>query len=164
MADITFDELFHYLKNKDISEEVQDNPSLYKYVLYARKSTKGKERQERSLPDQIDDCTAYAKRLYLKISRPYIQEKESAKDPDIRLKFRKMVDDVKKGNYDGIISWHPNRLARNMKEAGEIIDLLDKGIIKDLKFPSFSFENSSQGKVMLGISFVFIKTVFRLFE
>ncbi len=41
---------------------------------------------------------------------------------------------------------------------------LMKGIIKDLKFPSFSFENSSQGKVMLGISFVFIKTVFRLFE
>ena len=33
------------------------------YVLYARKSTKGKDRQERSIPDQISDCQQIIKEL-----------------------------------------------------------------------------------------------------
>lgn len=59
---------------------------------------------------------------------------------------------------DGIIIWSPDRLARNMKEAGEIIDLLDRGIIKDLKFSNnFVFTNEPSGKMLLGISFVIAK-------
>lgn len=41
-----------------------------------------------------------------------------------------------------------------MKEAGEIIDLLDKGILEDLQFATSTFENSPTGKILLGISFV----------
>ena len=44
-----------------------------------------------------------------------------------------------------------------MKEAGEIIDLLDKGILKDIRFVTSSFENSPTGKMLLGISFVLSK-------
>lgn len=69
-----------------------------------------------------------------------------------------MLEDIKKGKYEGIIAWHPDRLARNMKEAGEIIDLIDKQIIKELQFVSFTFENSTlQAKMLLGISFVLSK-------
>ena len=68
-----------------------------------------------------------------------------------------MVEDLKKGKYDGIVAWHPDRLARNMKDAGELIDLLDKGIIKDLQFVSFTFENNASGKMLLGIAFVLSK-------
>lgn len=87
----------------------------------------------------------------------HITESESAKEPDIRPKFREMLNEIKKGKYEGIIAWHPDRLARNMKDAGEIIDLLDKGIIKDLQFVSFTFENSTSGKMLLGIAFVLSK-------
>ena len=157
MVDISQKDFFEYFKNLKADTIVEDDPKSYKYVLYARRSTKDKDKQEKSLPDQIDECLNFSRNEKLIVVEPYIQEKESAKDPDIRPRFRKMIEDVKAGKYQGILAWHPNRLARNMKEAGEIIDLLDKGIIKDLKFPSFSFENNESGKVMLGITFVLSK-------
>lgn len=132
--------------------------STIKYALYARKSTKGEERQERSIPDQIDDCMkreVVPNQLHI-VGKP-IEEHWSAKEPDVRPKFRAMLDDIKAGKVDGIVAWHPDRLARNMKEAGEIIDLLDKGILKDLRFATSTFENSPTGKMLLGISFVLSK-------
>jgi hypothetical protein len=44
-----------------------------------------------------------------------------------------------------------------MKEAGAIIDLVDRGLIKDLRFPTFTFENTPAGKMLLGITFVMAK-------
>lgn len=129
----------------------------YRYVIYARKSTDQEEKQVRSLDDQILECKEFAERYGLD-ARDIVREAESAKEPDIRPKFRAMIKDIQeKGKYDGIIAWHPDRLARNMKDAGEIIDLLDKGIIKDLRFPSFTFENTASGKMLLGIMFVLSK-------
>ena len=34
---------------------------------------------------------------------------------------------------DGIISWHPDRLARNSVDGGKIIHFVDRGLIKSLK-------------------------------
>lgn len=51
-----------------------------------------------------------------------------------------MLQDFKSGKYQGLIACHADRLARNMKEAGEIIDLVDKGIIRDLRFATSTFE------------------------
>ncbi len=68
-----------------------------------------------------------------------------------------MIEGIRKGQYDAILAWHPDRLARNMKDAGVIIDLLDKKIIKDLQFVTFHFQNNSMGKVLLGIAFVLSK-------
>lgn len=139
-----------------MSDEEQINIKELKFVLYARKSTSGDERQERSIPDQIADCHDLRDRENLNIIE-VIKEQESAKDPDIRPKFKKMIEGLKAGKYDGIIVWHPDRLARNMKDAGEIIDLLDKGIIKHIAFATYAFENNPMGKMLLGISFVLSK-------
>lgn len=133
------------------------DPSTLKYAIYARKSTLGEDRQERSIGDQIKDCvTREIQPNQLNVVQT-VEEKCSAKEPDIRPKFRQLVEDVKSGLIDGIISWHPDRLSRNMKEAGEHIDLLDKGILKDLRFATSTFENSPTGKMLLGISFVLSK-------
>lgn len=132
--------------------------SKLNYVIYARKSTTGDERQERSIPDQINDCIErVVKQDNLKVIGKPIEEKQSAKDPGIRPHFTQLLDDIRFGDVDGIIAWHPDRLARNMKEAGEIIDLLDKGILKDIRFATSAFENSPTGKMLLGISFVLSK-------
>ena len=68
-----------------------------------------------------------------------------------------MMKELKAGKYDGILAWHPDRLSRNMLEAGQIIDYLDSGIIKDLQFVRHTFENNASGKMMLGMLFVFSK-------
>ena len=60
---------------------------------------------------------------------------------------------LEKGQAQGIISWHPDRLARNSIDGGKIIYLLDTGKLLDLKFPSHWFENTPQGKFMLSIAF-----------
>lgn len=128
-----------------------------KYVIYARKSTDDPERQQRSLPDQIKECRNVARDLGLNVVGEPIEESESARTSGIRPKFRAMLNDIAKGKYDGIISWHPDRLSRNMKEGGEIIDLLDHYIIKDMRFATFHFENNPSGKMLLGITFVLSK-------
>lgn len=141
-----------------------DKPPVY--VIYARKSTKGKkknqdgkqvERQERSIPDQIKDCKALAKREGLKVV-DVLKEEKSARKSANREVFEEMMDEIKsKKSYNAIICWHPDRLGRNMKDAGEIIDLIDRGIIKDLKFPQFSFHRDPNGLMTLGLQFLLAK-------
>lgn len=151
-------ELYDLLEMGVASKANDIDPSNLRYVIYARKSTSGDERQEKSIPDQIHDCMEKVVKLDgLKLIGKPLEEKCSAKDPDIRPVFKKLLEDIRSGRIDGIISWHPDRLSRNMKEAGEIIDLLDKGILKDLRFATSTFENSPTGKMLLGISFVLSK-------
>lgn len=142
--------------NKLTSDENAVNVEKYRYVIYARKSTDDGDKQVRSLSDQVVECKEYAALNNLNVVA-IIQEKESAKVSDIRPRFRELLDKVKQGKYHGILSWHPDRLARNMKDAGEIIDFVDRSIIKDLRFVSFNFDNTTSGKMLLGITFVLSK-------
>ncbi len=156
----TQQDLVDFLKTLYNAESEKTDATNIKYMMYARKSTESEERQVRSLGDQVAECRKVAQdkdiQLFDDPTNP-ITESESAKEPDIRPRFRQMIDDIKSGKYGGILAWHPDRLARNMKDAGEIIDLLDKKIIKDLQFVSFTFQNNTAGKMLLGIAFVLSK-------
>lgn len=151
----TRDELKAVLESK-FAVDKKDQEEFYRYAIYARKSTDAEDKQERSLTDQLVECKEKALKEGLRVVKVF-QESMSAKEPDIRPKFREMMNDLQAGKYDGVIAWHPNRLARNMKEAGEVIDLLDKHIIKDLKFVSYTHTNDASGKMLLGITFVLSK-------
>lgn len=73
--------------------------------------------------------------------------------PGKRPVFAAMLHRIARGEADGIISWHPDRLARNAVEGGQIIHYLDTGKLRDLQFPTFTYENSPQGKFMLMVMF-----------
>lgn len=143
----------------DESGDVLD-PKLLHYAMYVRKSTESAERQARSIPDQIQDCF---ESVVIPLKLPDFQQKDifkeerSAKEAGTRPVFRKLIQAIESGQYDGIISWHPDRLSRNMKDAGEIIDLIDRNVIKDMRFARAHFENTPNGKMTLGISFVLSK-------
>jgi DNA invertase Pin-like site-specific DNA recombinase len=140
-------------------EPAEIDPKLLRYAVYARKSTESADRQARSIPDQIKDCFEFVinpEEITIK-QKDIFKEERSAKEAGTRPEFRRMIQAIEDGKYDGIISWHPDRIARNMKEAGEIIDLIDRNIIKDLRFAKANFENTATGKMMLGISFVLSK-------
>ena len=64
-----------------------------------------------------------------------------------------MLKRIEKGEANGILAWHPDRLARNSVDGGKIIYLIDTGSIIDLRFPTYRFDNSAQGKFMLNIIF-----------
>ncbi len=122
-----------------------------KYIGYCRKSTDEKDRQILSIEAQIAELTEFARREGLEISE-FITEAKTAKIPG-REQFDKLLMLLEKGKAQGIISWHPDRLARNSIDGGKIIYLLDTGKLLDLKFPSHWFENTPQGKFMLSIAF-----------
>ncbi len=139
-----------------MDEENKLDVTKLKYVLYARKSTTDEERQVRSIEDQISDCEKLAKDLGIKVIT-VLRESQSAKKPNKRPIFNQMIRDVNKGKYDAILSWNPDRLARNMLEGGQIINLVDEGILKDLKFKTHFFTKDANGKMLLGMAFVLSK-------
>jgi len=122
-----------------------------KFFLYARKSTDVEDKQARSIEDQIAELRAFAEKENLEIADVFI-EKQSAKIPG-RPIFGEMIKRIEKNEADGILAWHPDRLARNSVDGGQIIYLIDCGRISGLKFPQFWFEPTPQGKFMLNIAF-----------
>lgn len=135
------------------------------YVIYARKSTKGKtknkkgetvERQEKSVDDQIKHSQEKAKQLGIKVIHIF-REEESARKSGKRDAFTEMLRWIKQGRCNSIIAWHPDRLARNMREAGEVIDMLDRGEIYDLVFCTHTFIRDANGIMTLGFQFILAK-------
>ncbi len=121
------------------------------YDIYCRKSMEEEDRQVLSLEAQEKECKEYADKNGLKIRKIW-RESYSAKAPGRKL-FNQMMQELAEGKIQGILAWHPDRLSRNSVDGGLIIYHLDKGIIKDLVFPTYTFENTPQGKWMLNIQF-----------
>jgi len=124
---------------------------MIKYIAYCRKSTDEKDKQVLSIEAQIAELKEFAKRDHFQIV-DFVIEAKTAKSPG-REQFNNVLKRIEKGEASGIISWHPDRLARNSIDGGKIIYLLDTGKLLDLKFPSFWFESTPQGKFMLNIAF-----------
>ena len=122
-----------------------------KYIIYARKSTEEDDRQVLSIEAQLVELKEFAAKEKLEIVASLCEAK-TAKEPG-RMKFAEMLSLIEKGKADGIISWHPDRLARNSVDGGKIIHFVDRGLIKSLKFPCFWFEPTPQGLFMLNIAF-----------
>jgi len=123
-----------------------------KFFLYARKSTDVEDKQVLSIDAQITELRAFAKNEKLEIVEEFV-EKRTAKIPG-RPIFGEMMRRIEKGEAAGILSWHPDRLARNSVDGGQIVYFLDIGNLASLKFPSHWFENTPQGKFSLSMAFV----------
>jgi site-specific DNA recombinase len=122
-----------------------------KFFLYARKSTDVEDKQVLSIEAQLAELRIFAKQENLLIVEEFI-EKRSAKIPG-RPIFNAMMHRIERGEATGIVTWNPDRLARNSVDGGKIIYLLDCGQMTALKSPQFWFENTPQGKFMLNIAF-----------
>ncbi len=118
-----------------------------RYAVYMRKSTEEAERQVLSLASQEDQIKA--KFGDLKIVAWY-KESKSAFEPDKRLKFKEMLEQIDNGKIDGIIAWHPDRLSRNEVDASAVTWRIRQMKIKDLKFASgFNFDQTPESMMML---------------
>ena len=122
-----------------------------RYFIYARKSTDDEDRQILSIEAQLVELRQYAERENLTVLKELIEAK-TAKKPG-RVIFNDMLSRIQRHQADGILAWHPDRLARNSVDGGKIIYLIDRGVIKDLRFPTYRFDSNAQGKFMLSIAF-----------
>ena len=123
-----------------------------KYFLYARKSTEDEERQIMSIEAQLAELAEFAKRDNIEIAETFIESK-SAKQPG-REVFNKMMAKVSESVEPmGLLAWHPDRLARNSIDGGQIIYSIDINKLAALRFPTFWFEPTPQGLFMPQVAF-----------
>jgi len=127
------------------------NNQTKKFFIYTRKSTDDKDRQVRSISDQLAELKSLALKEQIDVVDVFV-EKQTAKIPG-RPVFNEMMSRMEAGEASGILAWHPDRLARNSVDGGKIIYLVDTGVISEMKFPTFWFDPTPQGKFMLSIAF-----------
>lgn len=129
-----------------------NNEITLKYIGYARKSSEdNKERQAASLPEQLYVLEGIKARDDLRVLE-VLQESQSAHEKG-RPIFEEMIARIEKGEANAILTWHPNRLARNMTDGGRIIDLMDTGKLGEVRTPSRSYHNTPEDKFMLTLEF-----------
>lgn len=121
-----------------------------KYCLYARKSTEQDERQAMSIGSQIKEMSELANREQLQIVTVK-QESFSAKNSAARPIFNEMMQEIREGQYDAILTWAPDRLARNAGDLGMLVDLMDAGKLQRIRTFGQTFSNNPNEKFLLMI-------------
>lgn len=121
-----------------------------KYVLYARKSTESDEKQALSIDSQVKEMLAIADRDQLEVV-DIRREAHSARDSGQRPVFKELLEDVRRGRYNGILTWAPDRLSRNAGDLGSLVDLMDQKLLLEIRTYGQQFRNSPNEKFLLMI-------------
>lgn len=121
-----------------------------KYCLYARKSSEAEERQALSVDSQVKEMLSIATRDGMEIVDIY-RESHSAKDCGMRPVFNQLIINLRAGKFNGVLVWHPDRLARNAGDLGAIVDLLDQKKLVEIRTYSQRFTNNPNEKFLLMI-------------
>jgi site-specific DNA recombinase len=132
------------------SQTNHDEVIPLRYCLYARKSSEAEEKQALSIDSQVKEMLSIAEREHLNIIDIY-RESHSAKDCGQRPVYNKLLLDIREGKFDGILVWHPDRLARNAGDLGAIVDLLDQKKLVEIRTFSQRFTNNPNEKFLLMI-------------
>lgn len=130
-------------------ENTTDKTEL-KYCLYARKSSESDERQAMSIDSQINEMSDLAKKEGFKVAK-ILQESHSAKQSGQRPVFMQLLEDIRSGEVNSVLSWAPDRLSRNAGDLGSLVDLMDDKKLVKIRTYSQSFTNTPSEKFMLMI-------------
>jgi len=121
-----------------------------KYCLYARKSSESEERQVLSIDSQIKEMLQLAEREGLEIVAMK-RESHSAKETGQRPVFNEIIEEIRDGKYNAILTWAPDRISRNAGDLGKIVDLMDAGKLLQIRTFGQTFGNNPNEKFLLMI-------------
>jgi DNA invertase Pin-like site-specific DNA recombinase len=120
------------------------------YCLYARKSTEEEDRQALSIESQVREMTDLAQKEGLNVVE-LKRESHSSKEVGQRVVYNEMLAEIRAGKYNGILTWAPDRLARNAGDLGAVVDLLDSKHLVEIRTYTQKFTNNPNEKFMLMI-------------
>jgi DNA invertase Pin-like site-specific DNA recombinase len=132
-----------YIQAPIITEKIR-------YCLYARKSTEQDEKQASSIESQVKEMLAIAERENLEIV-DIRREAHSAKDSGQRPVYKELLEDIRRGRFNGILTWAPDRLSRNAGDLGSLVDLMDQKLLLEIRTYGQHFHNSPNEKFLLMI-------------
>jgi DNA invertase Pin-like site-specific DNA recombinase len=121
-----------------------------KYCLYARKSSESDERQAMSIDSQIKEMQALAEREGLLVTE-IKRESHSAKLSGSRPVFMELIQELREGKFNAILTWAPDRMSRNAGDLGSLVDLMDAGKLAVIRTQSQTFTNNPNEKFLLMI-------------
>ena len=121
-----------------------------KYCLYARKSTESEERQVLSIDSQTKEMLQMAEKENLEVVE-IKRESHSAKATGQRPIFNELLNDIRTGKFNGILTWAPDRLSRNAGDLGALVDLMDQKLLIEIRTYGQKFINSPNEKFLLMI-------------
>ncbi|MBP6948758.1 MAG: recombinase family protein [Candidatus Pacebacteria bacterium] len=137
-------------KGYEVPITLQTKEVKARYCLYARKSTESEERQVLSIDSQIKEMLELAEREGLEIVAMK-RESHSAKEQGQRPVFNEIVDEIKAKKYNAILTWAPDRISRNAGDLGKIVDLMDAGLLHEIRTYGQKFSNNPNEKFLLMI-------------
>ena len=111
-----------------------------KFFIYCRVATPRVAHPSHSLDGQKEILTSYAKKQGFLVSQVF-QEAGSAMEH--RPLFAQMLQGIEKGEADGILVYDVSRLARNAADGQLLIDMLDRGVIRQIQTPALTLNKHS---------------------
>ena len=121
-----------------------------RYCLYSRKSTEADDRQALSIESQVNEMTTLAERDHLNIVE-IKRESHSSKEVGQRPIFNELIQEIREGKFNAILTWAPDRLSRNAGDLGSVVDLIDQGKLIEIKTFGQKFTNNPNEKFLLMI-------------
>ncbi len=103
-----------------------------------------------SIDSQVQEMLTLAKRDGMDIAE-IRRESHSAKASGKRPVFNTILRDIESGIFSGILTWAPDRLSRNAGDLGALVDLMDQGLLKEIRTNGQRFTNNPNEKFLLMI-------------
>lgn len=125
--------------------------SHLKIAKYRRKSSEDEDRQVASLADQAAALDEIAIRLRIQPEQIAADfgESHSAKLSHRRPEFQKMVEMIQRGDANAILTWHPDRLSRNLGDVDTLVRLMEDRKLVAIITPQYMFGNAPLEKYIL---------------
>ena len=123
-----------------------------KYIGYSRKSSEAREKQVASIGDQNAECEKTKLQQNLNVIVK-LEEDKSAFKPNHRPEFKLMLDKIKAGEANAILTWKPDRLCRNPEEGGILLQMLQDGVLKEIRTATGDVYTQESDHLVLQIHF-----------
>ena len=114
-------------------------------VVYARYSSHAQN--DASIEQQVAECREYAAAHDLKISEIYADRAVSGRS-DRRPEFQKMIRHAEAGNFQVVLTYKSNRIARNMLDALRYEERLERAGVK-VVYCKENFGDNAAGRLAL---------------
>ena len=122
-----------------------------RYIIYTRKSQESRDKQVLSIESQKTELRDFAGRSGLNIVAE-LEESQTAYKPG-RPVFGQMLEKFRSGGANAVLVWKEDRLARNFRDGGDLMQMLEDGVLRELRTPFSVHKYEDADRLLLSVYF-----------